>query len=69
MNSIKSLLILGFVFLASGITFLTVGLATHLTAFWALGPSFIALGGVFLAVSKSRKNAHESSSSSSGSEA
>jgi membrane protein implicated in regulation of membrane protease activity len=69
MNSIKSLLILGFVFLASGITFLIVGLATHLTTFWALGPSFAALGVVFLAISKSRKNNHDSASSSSGSEA
>ena len=69
MNSIKTLLILGFVFLTNGITFLIVGLATHLTAFWALGPSFIALGVVFLAISKSRKNSHGSSSSPSGNEA
>jgi len=67
-NSIKSLLILGFVFLTNGITFLIVGLTTHLTVFWTLGPSFIALGIVFLAISKSRKNTHGSSSSASGSE-
>ena len=69
MNSIKTLLILGFVFLANGITFLIVGLTTDLTIFWTLGPSFMALGIVFLAISKSRKNAHGISSSPSGSEA
>ena len=68
MNSIKTLLILGFVFLTNGITFLIVGLTTHLTIFWTLGPSFMALGIVFLAISKFHKNAHGTSSSSSGNE-
>ena len=62
MDSIKSLLIIGFVFLANGIVFLIVGLTTHLTVFWALGPSFMALGIAFLAISKSRKSAQGTSS-------
>ena len=68
-KSIKALLILGFVFLTNGITFLIVGLTTHMTAFWTLGPSLMALGVVFLAISKSRKYSHGSPSSPSGSEA
>jgi hypothetical protein len=68
-NSSKPLLVLGFVFLTNGITFLVVGLATHLTAFWAISPSFIALGVAFLAISKARKKSQGSSSSPSGREA
>jgi hypothetical protein len=67
-KSIKALLILGFVFLSNGITLLIVGLTTHLTVFWTLGPAFIALGVVFLAVSKSRKNSLGTLSSPCGTE-
>ncbi len=62
MDSIKSLLIIGFVFLTNGIVFLIIDLTTHLTVFWALGPSLTALGVVFLAISMSRKSAHGTSS-------
>ncbi|WP_243351512.1 hypothetical protein [Stenotrophomonas acidaminiphila] len=64
MDSIKTLLIIGLVFLANGIVFLLVGLTTHQTVFWTLGPSFMVLGIVFLAISSSRKVAHGTSSSS-----
>ena len=69
MNSIKALLIVGFVFLSNGITLFIVGLTTHLTVFWTLGPAFIALGVVFLAISKSRKNSLTTLSSASRGEA
>jgi len=69
MDSIKSFLILGFVFLTNGFTFLVVGLTTRLTVFWTLGPALIALGVVFLVISRSRKNVHGRSDASSGSEA
>ncbi|KRG58558.1 MULTISPECIES: hypothetical protein [Stenotrophomonas] len=62
MDSIRSLLLIGFVFLANGIVFLIIGLTTQLTVFWALGPSLTALGVAFLAISKSRKSAHGTSS-------
>jgi hypothetical protein len=68
-DSIKRLLILGFVFLTNGLTFLVVGLTTDLTVFWTLGPALIALGVVFLAISKTRKSAHVDSVASSGSDA
>ena len=69
MTSIKSLLIIGFVFLTNGITFLVVGLATNLTVFWSLGPAFITLGVVFLAIAKSRRTTPGDPSSSSSTEA
>jgi hypothetical protein len=48
----KSFILLGFAFLAFGISFLVVGLATHLLVFSALGPSLMGVGVVFLAMSK-----------------
>jgi len=57
MNSPKTFLILGIVFLANGVTFLGVGLATGVVALWGLAPAFITLGATFLAISKSRTNA------------
>jgi hypothetical protein len=68
-DSIKSLLIIGLVFLINGVTLLIIGYLTNLTAFWALGPPLIALGVSFLAIAKSRKNALGSPSSSSSSDA
>jgi hypothetical protein len=59
LNSTKTLLILGFAFLACGATFLIVGLTTHLVPFLTLGPACIVLGIVFLSTSRSRKPANE----------
>ena len=67
MHRTRSLLILGFVFLANGPTFLAVGLATHLLALWALAPAFIALGIAFLALARARAKACDGLSTSDGS--
>ena len=56
MKSPKTHQALGFAFLAIGMAFLAVGIATQMTAFWAIGPTFTALGFVFLVVSKSGRN-------------
>lgn len=42
----------GAAFLACGITFMGVALATRQFAFMGIGPAFLALGVVFLAKSK-----------------
>ena len=55
MESNRSKKVLGFVFLACGVTFLCAGLATKLLALWAMAPGMIALGVVFLAVSRRRE--------------
>lgn len=62
MFSIRNLLILGFVFLTNGITFMVVGLTTQLNIFWTLGPSFMTLGVVFLAISRTRRRARKHAS-------
>ncbi|MGE8281129.1 MAG: hypothetical protein ACN6O2_11895 [Stenotrophomonas sp.] len=54
MKSAKTLLICGLVFITNGIVFLIVGLLTHLSPLWALGPLCIASGITFLAISKAR---------------
>jgi hypothetical protein len=53
-DSAKTLLTIGAVFLACGLVFLVVGLSTHLLTFSAMAPAFIALGVVFFAVSRTR---------------
>ena len=52
----KALLVLGFVLLANGATFLIVGLSNQLTAYWTLGPTFWALGIVLMATAAFRKH-------------
>ena len=52
MDSTKSIKTLGTIFLIFGALFLAAGLWTHLLVFTALGPSFMALGIVFLAKSR-----------------
>jgi membrane protein implicated in regulation of membrane protease activity len=47
----------GIAFLACGVTFLATGLATHLIALWAMAPAFIALGVVFIALYRKRRQA------------
>ena len=54
MDHPKAFLTLGIVFIASGTTFLMVGLLTHMLALWAIGPSLAGVGIAFLAVFKSR---------------
>ena len=46
----------GFPFLLCGIAFAGVGLATHQTAFLAIGPAFVVIGIAFLA--RARRAAH-----------
>lgn len=65
MDSIKSFLIPGFVFLANGIAFLCMALFSHIPAFWALGVSFLFLAGVFLYLSKWRRRTLDGTSASS----
>lgn len=62
MFSIRNLLILGFVFLTNGITFMMVGLTTQLDIFWTLVPSFMTLGVVFLAISRTSRRARNPAS-------
>ena len=50
----KSKRAFGIVFLACGVTFMSAGLATKTLVLWGMAPGFIALGVVFLAVSKKR---------------
>ena len=61
MDSTRTMLTLGFVFTACGLTFLVVGLTTHLVALWALGPAFMGLGIVFLATPKVRSRSKKHS--------
>ena len=56
MNPTKSMLTIGIVFLISGAVFLAIGTVTQMLAFSVLGPSFMALGVVFLATSKVHAN-------------
>jgi uncharacterized membrane protein len=50
----------GIAFLACGVTFLAIGLATRLAALWGMAPAFIALGVVFIALDRKRRQAsHE----------
>ncbi|MGV9012361.1 MAG: hypothetical protein ACOH13_07185 [Flavobacteriales bacterium] len=51
----KQLQAMGVVFTGCGVTFLAVGLSTHLLVFTTLGPSLLALGIVFLAYTRIRK--------------
>jgi hypothetical protein len=53
-ESTKVFLTLGFAFLACGVTFLFVGLSAHLLPLSTMAPAFIALGVVFMAVSRAR---------------
>jgi hypothetical protein len=52
----KSKKALGIVFLACGVTFMSVGLATKILALWGMAPGFIALGVVFLAMSGKKRD-------------
>ena len=66
MKSPKTLLTLGIVLLSCGISFRAAGLATHLVALWSIGPGMLAMGVVFLAMSK--RNASRDGASASGDE-
>jgi membrane protein implicated in regulation of membrane protease activity len=60
----NSFITCGIVFLANGVTFFMVGLTTQLTTLWLISFPFMMLGIVFLAISKSRRNARGSATSS-----
>ncbi len=51
----KQLQALGVVFIGCGVAFLAVGLSAHQFVFTTLGPGFLVLGIVFLAVTRIRK--------------
>ena len=68
MQSNRTFLTLGIVFLATGATFLIVGLTTHMLVMWSLGPAFIVLGGVFMGVAMSRNKRGSSTNSPAGRE-
>jgi 4-amino-4-deoxy-L-arabinose transferase-like glycosyltransferase len=48
MDKNRNITALGIIFLATGVTFLALGLAKRQTAYWAMVPTFIALGVGFL---------------------
>jgi hypothetical protein len=53
-DSTKKFLTLGFVFLACGVTFLTVAFTTHLSPLYAVGFVQVVLGIVFMVLVKTR---------------
>lgn len=61
MDSTKKLLTLGFVFLACGVTFLTIAFATRLDPLYAVGLVQFAAGIVFMILAKSRAKRASSS--------
>ena len=54
MDPTKKMLMLGFVFLGCGVTFLAVASATHLSPLYAVGLVELALGIVFVVLAKTR---------------